>query len=212
MQPKKTENIMYQRTTVVTPQGNNYGCALCSLEYISGVPRDEIARDIGHDGSEVIDPSEPEPYCFATIVDMESIYWLFEKGLAPTKLVTFEYMTADAEKNGVPRYHKRFYPSVNAIKAMLDGKAAELTVRSSKFAHAWHSVTYLDGIVLDPKDGCVHKLDEYEIVSAIFTNIDPIQRLREIHGAQPREAVAISGATKSAEKIHLPCALDYLDV
>lgn len=181
--------------SVVGRQNNNYGCAFCTLEYLTGIPRDEIAKDIGHDGSDIINPELPIPKCYAAICSNESLFWLFNKGYQPTELVTRE-----CYQDQQNFYNKRHYPRRYQIAEMLNGKAAELTVFSNKFPDSNHAVAYLDGIVLDPRDGCVHELNEYSIVSVIFTNIDPIARLKEIYDAQPKESV-ISDCYKSASYI-----------
>lgn len=184
------EQLFYQPTTVVAPQGNNYGCVLCTLEYLSGVPRDDIAQEIGHDGSEIVDADEPPPYCHAALTDGEAMYWMFKRGYQPTQLVTYEYIKYAAEQHKPGSfYEKRFYPEQSEIPTIINGKAAELTVKSHKFKHAIHSVAWLGEIVLDPRDGCVHRLWEYEILTATITTIDPYERLSRIHAAQPKEQV-----------------------
>jgi hypothetical protein len=164
-------------TPVVQPQNDTWSCALCTLEYMTGTPRKQIAEEIGHDGSEIVAPDAPLPYNRAAYYDYETMLYLFQKGHTPTKIQSREFVRKLYEDT----YAKRYALTAKQIAKLLPKRTTELCVVSHRFPKAFHAVACLNDVVLDPRDGCKHAIDEYTIISAIFTNIDPFQRLSMLH-------------------------------
>ena len=180
-----------QRHTVVAPQDNNYGCVFCTLEYLTGVSRNQIAKEIGHDGSDKIDDA-PEPHCYATLESYESIHWLYKRGLYAVELYTREYLKQAYEAIQKPYFAKRYHPTEKELIAMLTGKSAMICVKSKKFKDSLHAVAYIAGIILDPRDGHVYNIADFELIGVtLIPNLDPYKRLKEIYVAQKQEQLTV---------------------
>jgi hypothetical protein len=161
----------------LVPQNNNFGCGLVAMEYITGIPRATVAEEIGHDGSDIVEPLAPEPYCYACLTPQETDYWLFKRDFWPTRLYSFEYLFNPSRDI----LRRNFIKTKDLCKELL-GRAAEITVMSHKFPGGLHAVAWVFDRVFDPRDGMAKPACDFTILGAtLLNNFCAFTRMRQIY-------------------------------
>ena len=112
-----------------------------------GLPVAELLEAIGHDGSEIVFPSLPEPLCRRCFHIQELIQVALSRGLAVTPVELFPVL----QPTEIGPFHKtvlytdnnwrRFEAAIQTSRGVVDGTGARLG----------HTVAYDHGRIYDPR-------------------------------------------------------------
>ena len=76
-------------------QPNGHSCFVTSFAMCMDMTYDEVIRELGHDGNEVLDPNVPYPYCLRSIIDKELMDVAYAHGkmmsLYPSQLLWYKF-------------------------------------------------------------------------------------------------------------------------
>ena len=127
------------------PQQNDWTCLPTALEYVTGVPRHIIMAEIGHDGSQIVRPENPEPRNHKGFHMMEQVKWVDGRGY---KNDFYSLSHAEAEHFGL-----RTASNDQMLWNLIQGKRAVCTVKSRRFAGVMHAVAWIIDHFVDPVTG-----------------------------------------------------------
>lgn len=176
-------------------QADVWRCAVTALEYVTGIDREEIAKQLGHDGG-----SRPESiakrFCDGTSVFADAFayvgvlgdeiqWWAACRDLSYFVLNTREHLSATCEPAKVRDILHPLVSVPTSVELMgfLQGKSAIVTVPMPDTPDRRHLVAWLGTIAIDPMHGMARELDATDVLGAmIFPGIDPDVRLRALYG------------------------------
>lgn len=140
---------------MLSPQVKPYrwSCGVTAFAIAIDMPVNQFIREIGHDGSELICPSLPEPSGRRGFHEQECITVALNHGFACTLI---EALPANLFSNGHKQvvlfpHHEttlggnrdRFTRQINTARGVLTGKAR----------HTRHAVAFDHGLIINPDDG-----------------------------------------------------------
>jgi len=172
------------------PQGKCWRCTVTTLEYLTGIPRDDIIRDLGHDGGirpkSIRDKLKEGGPVFADedclrlgVLESETLWWLFKKGINATYLKTKQFLVYELCQE---KSHDAIYcPSQDELWESILGKCALLAKELFPEKNIWHHVAWLAGTTFDPATGRTIGIKPQNVFAAIIlSDISPSKRLCEI--------------------------------
>lgn len=136
----------------MTYQPNRWSCLPTAWSYVIGWPLWSIIKAIGHDGSEVRWPNLVEPNCRRGFHPQELIYLGDRFGFVTT---TFEPLAVLESPGGEGQvvielpFEKILKESNGVLTGQIHGQR--------------HAIAWLNGKVLDPSEGRIINLDEFQI-------------------------------------------------
>jgi hypothetical protein len=111
---------------------------------------DHLVRLVGHDGSEIIWPSLPEPFCRRGHHIEELQYAALDLGISLAPFVPqFEYNPGARETLPFERYD--FTKQFSRVKSCYDGILLGEYTKGHPHAVAWNAN---EGLIYDPDGGC----------------------------------------------------------
>lgn len=135
-------------------QNNRWSCLPTAWSYVIGWPVWSIIKAIGHSGDEILWPNLPEPNCRKGFHPQELIYLGDRFGFVTT---TFEPIAALISPGGdepaVIQFGDRFEKILEESNGVLTGE-----IHGQR-----HSIAWLNGKVLDPSEGRLKSLDDFQI-------------------------------------------------
>lgn len=149
------------------PQENCWTCIPTALEYITGIDRETILSEMGHDGSQIVYNSGIDPGRRASFSDEEVAWWIAKRNLSSIEIITKEAASkwwADSDPKYI--FSAQFLPTREYLKTFLMHKKALLTVTSKRFENQYHCVAWLGFCIIDPVDGLKKEWKDFEIWSA----------------------------------------------
>ena len=138
-------------------QPNPWSCYPTALACCTGLDLGEILRVIGHDGSRVIQPEKPDPWCREAFLFEEIAFAAFSFGWALTR-VYVDTLNRDGSRR--PGFLNR----PGGFLGVLDCKAIVEVQRGTEEDPRWHALIYdgRAGTIYDPLTGETRTLDGYE--------------------------------------------------
>lgn len=134
-------------------QPNRWSCGLASLAMVLNEPIGKLVQEIGHDGSAIILPDLPEPFCRRSFVIEEFQDVCFKRGLI---LAPFDFPIIE---EGIPVYsperaEERLFAALKGRRGLIEGMYA----LDRPHIVAW------DGFrVADPTNLSVYSFDDVEV-------------------------------------------------
>lgn len=134
-------------------QNNRWSCLPTAWSYVIDWPVWAIIKAIGHDGSAIKWPNLQEPNCRRGFHPQELIYLGDRFGFVTT---TFEPLSVLKSPGGVGEVLIEF----DSFKKILTESNGVLTGEINGQRHA---IAWVDGKVLDPSEGRITNLDDFQI-------------------------------------------------
>ncbi len=136
---------------------NRWSCLACSFAQALGVTLEEIIEFVGHDGSQIINPLAPEPFCRKSFHPQEMIDFCLSLGKGVTEIQKFptsinEYSENERTVFELGKAFKRFEKYLSENKGVLCGY-----VRERRVPHA----VYWDQQNIIDSNGTVYELGKF---------------------------------------------------
>lgn len=135
-------------------QPNKWSCLPTAFSYILDVSIEEIFRYLGHDGSEILWPHLPEPFCRRSFHTQEMIYFCNSLGFFVTP---FEAAPQSAPQFDSKPFELNFEEELQKILFYEDG-----VVTGESRKNMPHAIAWKEGRVFDPSGIC-DSLDNFSI-------------------------------------------------
>jgi hypothetical protein len=129
-------------------QPNRWSCLPTSFAMVLDVPVEELLRSIGHDGSEIAFPTEPEPACRRGFHIQECIDVALRLGCAVTPIELFPRHAPSFSVQPLRVLFGDEQGNLDRFARLIDSGRGIITGPSRVWRHA---VAYDHGIVHDPK-------------------------------------------------------------
>jgi len=139
---------------------NKWSCLPTSFAMVTNTPLEEIIKELGHDGSEILWPNLEEPFCYRSFHIQELISILFYSGIL---VVEFQVWPVSAPQfpnitNNIIHFpegnEQRIYDIMHQGKGVVKGE-----FRNKPHAAAW------DGNQIFDPGGFTYNLDQFNIMS-----------------------------------------------
>ena len=139
----------------LAPLDNNWSCLPKAFALALEVDFANLIRKVGHDGSEIVRPELPEPYCRRSFHIQEMIDYTTWLGYSVTPIEAFPRSVVDDIVLPLPGDHvKRMVDYLSRYSGVLTGQG----VPSGRH----HAVAWKNGRVLDPA-GVANDLNDFAI-------------------------------------------------
>lgn len=146
----------------IQSQPNSWSCVPTAFAMVAGVSVDEVFKDLGDDGSEIVHPSLIEPLCRRSFSWTQMVWWMYTRGWA-----AFPFIIESIQS---PMCHDEFQcvyrlpaPLVMLTQSKFSGVFLGTSVKGNLHAVAWD---HEYGLVYDPS-GIVRRELELEVAGFI---------------------------------------------
>lgn len=159
----------------LAPQSKRWRCQITAWEYITGIDREDIARDIGHDGC-VADPADTRPREVGAF-SLELVWWAIKRGLSPVPLYAREYWEQHRTPSELERWHSAVHaPSQLGLLEFLQGRLAVVGLSAEP-----HVVAWLGTFAVDPAHGYRRELRPEHVGEAtVLMGADTTERINAL--------------------------------
>jgi hypothetical protein len=145
-------------TFITQPQEKPCQCAITAWEYATGIPRNEIATDLGHDGClRATDSADriaagtattSDLLGFVGVHDPEMLWWAYNRGINVVALTPLEVLLREMPRE---RHHDRLHcPRQEELLQLIDSRVAVLSIVLDDAKRIAHSLAWVDKYALDP--------------------------------------------------------------
>lgn len=144
-----------------------WGCSAAALAMVLDKDYDSIIKEIGHDGSKIVNPELQSPGCYKGFHMQELIEVAIDQGYAVTPIEVLPVQTAMGDDEHVvefPQYRdhaRRLQYHLNRVSGIIIGKLEKY----------WHAVAWNGERVFDPR-GQAYPFDDCKINIATFWRFD----------------------------------------
>lgn len=144
---------------------NWYTCLPTAFAVALGVPVRDLFRELGHDGSEIVFPQEPEPLCRRAFHAQEFFGPCLRRGYAPVHVEAVPITEANGEKF-VVAFTNTHIERLTAYMETYSGVVIGDKPNGTCHALAW------DGKLFYNNDGRIY--EDYEIQISEFVALIPV--------------------------------------
>jgi hypothetical protein len=145
----------YPTITKLQRKPFRWGCAIASLAMVLDVPAEQLVREIGHDGSQIVWEGLPEPLCRRGFNPQELIDCCLNRGLAVTEIQAFPVFDCPGRLPQVQRLTVLFGAEpLENWKRFTSHIASSCGILFGRGLHCEHAVAYDLGEIYDP-DGSI---------------------------------------------------------
>lgn len=145
--PEKSWNHGVEFMNLVR-QPNNWTCNPCAFAMVLGMTLEEMLREVGHDGSRVVNPAHDFPRNLEGFNDFQMHYVAFKKGYGT---ITFLARPGVDSPEG-PIDISGNYWSFDEFSEWMMGKQGVIGVQSKRFKNCSHAVAWDGEKILDPQE------------------------------------------------------------
>lgn len=183
---------------VTTPQAKSCQCAITAWEYATGIPRDTIAAELGHDGCIQATDSAARIAAgsattndllgFTGVDDAEMLWWAYNREINVATITPREVCLRLMPQE---RRHEGLHcPTQSELLDLLPGKVAVVSILLDEIRRIAHYLAWIDKYALNPAvSGCLQpfRLEAQQIrVVHFLPGIDAGTRLSALT-EQPME-------------------------
>lgn len=147
---------------LIQKQPNRWSCLPCSFAIVLGIPVSDLIFAIGHNGSEIIWPTQPEPLCRRGFNVQEILDVLvLDYGKAVTCIdVLPESVSSDTLPPFRPYTQQQAMTRINRYLSRYNGVTTGQCANGAR-----HSMAAINGKLIDPNDGLMKDNLAYTIWS-----------------------------------------------
>lgn len=146
---------------------NNWSCLLASMAMVLDKTTDELVKEIGHDGSQIVFPHLPEPGRREGFHIQEFIPIILKSGFSMMAIEALPYSTPDGKHEWPVMFknnEERFWDLSNWVPGIFTGLATK-----------WrHAIAWDGNQFYDPR-GQIYDYDECPIQVDVFYRFDQIK-------------------------------------